>query len=280
MDTPFITVIKKKICLIDKPLFFSFVACLTYWIYLIFTTRMEVGCDAASYERLGTMLYKNGWVQYFKTGPNREPLYPLIISFSMNLADSLGIFYQIILRFIQVAVLFLTQWLVYRILKKLRIRKVITITTILYIGFSPAIVNTAFSLYSEIAAYPFILGIILAAARSWQKIQQGQPKDSLLLGAIIGILFLLITSVKSVYAYIFFLFLSPYVALAISSFIRKRTKILLNAFLFLLTASIVFNSLIALYKSTNQKYNGVYGLTDRGSWRFTEVPSGEAKNLL
>jgi hypothetical protein len=266
MNTPFIAIIKKKFCRLDKPLLFSFIACLIYWIYLIFATRMDISCDAITYEKLGTMLYKNGWIQYFKTGPNREPLYPFIISFAMNLAGSLGIFYQIILRFIQVAILLLTQWLAYRILKKLRIRKIIVILTIIYIGFSPAIVNTAFSLYSEIAAYPFILGIILAAAKSWQKIQQGRPKDSLLLGAIIGILFLLITSVKSVYAYVFFLFLSPYVALAISSFMRKRTKILLNAFLFLLTASVVFNSAVILYKSTNQKYNGVYDLTDRGTW--------------
>lgn len=261
-----ISSIKKEFSLLNKPLLFSFCICMIYWIYLLFTTSMDIKFDASSYEKLGSMIYKDGWIQYFKTGPNREPLYPFIISLSMNLAASIGISYQFFQKIIQVIILFLTQWLTYRILKKLQVNNAILILTVLYIGFSPAIVNTAFCLYSEIATYPFILGIVLLSARSWQKIQQGRTVDSLFFGFFTGILFLLITAIKAIYAYVFFIFLIPYTVITILSFVHKRKDILLKASLFILTALFVFNSMIILYKSTNQKYNGLYALTDRGNW--------------
>ena len=60
----------------------------------------------------------------FKTGPNREPVYPLLVSISMKMADLFVVSYQKILAAFQILILFLTQILSLKILKRLRVSKV------------------------------------------------------------------------------------------------------------------------------------------------------------
>src|SRR3990167_10242285 len=82
-----------------------------YWAYLFFTTRMFISADAIGFERLGDVIYRNGWVEFFKTGPNREPLYPLTIAISMYWADCLNISYQTIQKIFHIFLLFTTAFL-------------------------------------------------------------------------------------------------------------------------------------------------------------------------
>src|SRR5437867_3879842 len=136
--------------LFNLPLLACFLIPIGYWIYLLLTAKTIIVFDSVEYEHLGNMLYHQGWVEYFKTGPNREPLYPLFIAFSMKLADVFSLPYILILKVIQISILFLSQCLIYRLLKRLQIRETIVGLTILYWGISPAIVNSALSLYSEV----------------------------------------------------------------------------------------------------------------------------------
>ena len=70
---------------------FAFCVSMIYWIYLWFSSDMIIRYDSLGYEKLGVVLYHNNWIEYLTSGPNREPLYPWLISISMHLADLLSI---------------------------------------------------------------------------------------------------------------------------------------------------------------------------------------------
>ena len=79
-----------------QPLFPSsviaiFLLSLAYWLYLASATQMSISADAAVYQDLGRLLQNHGLAAYLKTGPNREPLYPLLVMFSMKLEAMSGI---------------------------------------------------------------------------------------------------------------------------------------------------------------------------------------------
>ena len=76
----------------QKMFLLIFLVCFIYWGYLIFASSMVVQFDAISYEELGRMIYKEGWKAFFATGPHREPLYPLLVAFSMKIGDLFGVF--------------------------------------------------------------------------------------------------------------------------------------------------------------------------------------------
>ena len=115
---------------------------LIYWIYLLFTANMGITMDAATYADLASMVHSKGWTSYFSSGPNKEPLYPFVISFSMHVSDWLSISYQKIQTFFQIMCLFAGQLLMYRLLKKANIHRTIASALILYMGISPSLVNS------------------------------------------------------------------------------------------------------------------------------------------
>ena len=167
---------------LSAPIGFAFGLCFIYWIYLLFTSRMTIVYDAAVYEQLGAMLYHSGWIEFFKTGPHNEPVYPLLIAFSMRIADSFLIPYLTVQTCFQILILFSTQLLTLFILKRLQMSRGVKALTILYMGISPALVNATFSLFSEIATYPFILGIIIAGVKGWESILSNNYKKPVNLG--------------------------------------------------------------------------------------------------
>ena len=82
-----------------------FLLSLCYWIYLACTTTMYISCDAIGYQGLGQLLKEKGFIAYFKTGPNREPIYPLLVALSMHWASFTGIAYTKIMAFFGVSIL-------------------------------------------------------------------------------------------------------------------------------------------------------------------------------
>ena len=257
----------KKNSFCTKLIPLAFCISILYWIYLWFSSNMIIRYDSVGYENLASMINKNGWVEYFRTGPNREPIYPWILAGSMRLADFLGISYQPIQKFIQVIFLFVTQILVFRILKKIGAKEKIIALTILYLGFSPALVNSAFSLYSEIVTYPLLLGIILLSIKSWETITRYDGLPNVVPAALgLGILFILITSVKAIFELIIPLFLLSYVYLAIDSAIKGKRKVFVNSVFFISIVVLLFQGWLYTYKSINLKYNGHFVTTDRGPW--------------
>jgi hypothetical protein len=147
------------------PIFCVFWGSLVYWSYLAIVCQTIVVHDSVAFESMAKILYKDGWLEFFRTGPHREPFYLVLIAFSMRVGDLVSLHYFEILKIIQVIFLFITQFLTYKLLQKLKIHEWIMIAGLIYLAISPSMVNTAFNLYSEIIVYPFVLGIILLNAK-------------------------------------------------------------------------------------------------------------------
>ena len=81
--------------LCPQPVFFwAYLLPVLYWIYLTLTTNFILVFDSEDYFNLAHYLYDPGlWTKYYITGPNREPLYPLVIAISMHVGHWLGISY-------------------------------------------------------------------------------------------------------------------------------------------------------------------------------------------
>ncbi len=245
---------------------FAFILTGLYWAYLFCTTQMIIAADSIGYEELGQLLQKGNFLDYFKTGPNREPLYPLIISLSMSLGDLFSVPYQTIQKFIQLLALFSSQWLLFILLTHLRIHRYIIAGIILYFGFSPVIVNSAFSLYSENITFPILLALILLSAKTFEGLKSNSSSKTFLYAILTSLGYLLIIFTKGVYEIIFYLYLIPFISLLIFSFLKKNKCATRNTIITLLTLIVCVQGVVVSYKLMNKKYSQVYSLTDRGPW--------------
>lgn len=222
---------------------------------------MEISCDAVGYEYLGKMLTQKGWIEFFRAGPQREPLYPALIAFSMRLEKISGISYQSIQIVIQLLILLLTQILALRILRILRVNDLLSALTILYLGISPAIVNSALSLFSEIIIYPFILAIILLMYLSW--ISFSGPKIRIVVLAIgSGLTLVLMTLSRGIFEFITPVFIGLFF---LSTLATRNRKFILNAAKYFVIVLTIFYVLITGYKLINKVLNGRFMVTDRGA---------------
>ena len=258
---------EKNLALFKNPIFYIFLIPAFYWLYLLFSSRMIIQYDSIGYEGLGKMIYEQGWGQYFKTGPNREPFYPLLISLSMKISGLFSCPYYKIQTAAQLLIFALTQFLAFLIMRRCKIRTWIISVTLLYMGFSPAMVNSALSLYSEIAVYPFLLGIILFVAAAWQSLCAGIPGYKILPYATgFALCFIVSTLTKAAFELIFPIFLIPFLSLGLHFFLQKNFSAFKNSLVFLAAALIIFYSAISGYKWLNKTYNGQFVITDRGAW--------------
>ena len=80
-----------------------------YWFYLAATSQMLIVWDADNYEKLATLIHDKGWVAYFQTGLNREPLYPFFISVLMRISNTISASYQSLVVITQLTLLGITQ---------------------------------------------------------------------------------------------------------------------------------------------------------------------------
>lgn len=238
----------------------AFLISISYWIYLLLTTRMAIVFDAIEYESLGKMLSEQGWIEFFKTGPIREPFYPALIAFSMKLGKMFSFPYQFIQVLIQLLILFLTQILTLRILKLLKINNLLSALTILYMGISPAIVNSALSLFSEIATYPLILIIVFSIYKSWLSFT-GARNRVILLAVVTSLSFVIIVSIKGIFELVtpLLIFL-----ILVTAFSTRNRKLISNALIYLTVFFVVFYSLISVYKLINKNFNGHFTVRERG----------------
>ncbi len=243
-----------------------FLSSLLFWIYLIFNTQQVLENDAIGYEQLGRLIHTQGYIPYFETGPNREPFYPSLVALSMYLEPMLSISYTKIIATLSVIFLFISQLLTYCLLQRLNVRPLICVIILIYFGLSPALANTAFSLYSEIAAIPFVLMAAWLTAHSFETLPRQRSVHNCLIGVALGLLFITITLTKSIFEPIFFIFVIVYLGFFLKSLIQNNKRILLNTLVLLLTFYTVYAIPIHAYKMLNKKYNNHYAITDRGSW--------------
>ncbi len=243
-----------------NPVFWAFFISIFYWAYLGFTSRMVIDCDALSYESMGKMLAEKGWQEYFRTGPNREPFYLLFVSLSVRLGKFFSIPYQSAQVFLQFGVLFLTQILMLRILRRLGVNNLICGFAVFYLGVSPALVNSALSLFSEIVAYPLILCIILLASKSWVSFSYGQ-KQTLYLALISGLVFACLALTKAIFEFIVPIFA---VLFFLTGLFTYNRKIILNGARYLVVSMFIFSLFVTSYKLLNKTFNGNFVIANRG----------------
>ncbi len=261
------------------PLGFAFVLPLIYWIYLLFSSSMEIKFDAAGYERLATVLYKQGWIEFFKIEPEKGFLYPFLISLSMRIADFFSVSYQSIQTFFQILLLLTTQLLIFKILKKLSLNKILIALAILYLGISPSMVNSAFSLYCEVLTYPFILGIIFIGIQSWKSIQARRYFHIFLTGLSFAVVFFCLTSIRAIFEYIGFIFLFSYVGLAFGFLMRKQKSYFVPIMVLVVVSFFSFSLLVTSYQSMNFKYNGHKVLVVSGASALYANTVGRTRDL-
>jgi len=243
-----------------------FLLSLIYWSYLGCATRMNIVFDAIGYESLGRMIKDQGWVTFFTTGPNREPLYPSLIAVSMYLEQLSGLAYVKIMAFFGIIIMFLTQILTYKILRLLNIRNGICVLVLAYLALSPALNNAAFSLYSEIAALPFILGIILTSFYLWEAILKNKQQEAFIYAALLGILLAAATFIKAVFECITPAYLIIFFTTVFLTDKETKTEKITTFLICLIAVSIFFYIPITTYKWLNKQYNGNFVITNRGSW--------------
>ena len=266
-------------CVPKNKILAAFIIPPLFWIYLACTTQMIIGGDAKSFDYFSESIHQKGWIDYLKNGPNREPVYMWLVSVSRDMAENIKLPFHAVLIFFQLLLLFLTLMLTYQLLKSLKINETITAVTLFYLGFSPAILNSALSLYSEIVTYPLMLGIILLSPKAWQAIQTGRHRQCILLGIAMGILASLMTLSKALFEYVFLLFLLPYIFLAVKLLWNKKKYQFINALCFFLITFLIFNISAKGYKQLNKIYNGYYTITDRGHGSFYHVTIERTKKL-
>ncbi len=232
-----------------------------YWAYIAYMTQPILMYDAQSFVDLGIRIHDNGWKEYFISGPNREPFYPFLIALSMTIAGKGG--YLGVLKVFQLILLLVSGSLFLTILKQGKLSMGLMISAVIYMGISPAIVNSAFSLFSEGVTYSFILGLILFGSSAWRKMQVDKNAAMIIRGAAFGGCCIGITMIKGIYEMIFPILIIPFVLRAI-----LNPKVRNNTLIFIITTLLVFGSCLSGYKALNKKYNGLFVLTDRASWAF------------
>ena len=238
-----------------------------YWIYLLFATQPVVIYDAAGYLQLGKLLMEQGWTAYFKTGPNREPLFPLLISFSLSFQQWTGVSFSIVVKIILMLFLAATMAGVYRILRMLGVGPMISGWASFYTGASPVLLNSTLWLWSEAAAYPWVVWTIIFTVWIWRGLAEGVRAGVLArLALALAFMFIVLTMVKAVAATVFLFYLAPFYFYLIFSAARLDWFRVRRIGLVLIILAGIFSVAIHFYKSLNERYNGQYLLTDRGDW--------------
>ena len=250
-----------------------FVSC-CWWVYLSLNVSMIISADASGYERLGRLIVEHGFSEFLKTGPNREPLLPLTVALSMWLSSHCGLMYQKIQGLIQLACFGSAQILLWMLLRRFHVRIVLSALILLYFGCSPAMVNSVFSLFSEVLTYPIILGIIY---RTLMVMEQKSPHwiEGVGLG-VLSIMMVLVKGITELIIPLYIICLGILFWRLLGRDCGKHVKILVIWF-------IVFGVGVSAYKAANYIYNRQYVVTDRsgfmvyGSAVRKTAPIGEHK---
>jgi len=245
-----------------------FFLCAVYWIYLIKSSAMQISCDAIGFELAGKNLYEKGWVHFFVNGPQREPIYPFLISLSMRFANFIHMNYQTIQATLQMLILFIAQIFTLVILKRLGVHRILGILVGLYIGISPAIINSTLSLFSEVVTYPLVLGVVVSAVYAWKCIREKTLKHISIAGLITSSFFVSLIFAKVAYYYAFFIFHASFLLLLMVSDKNQMKMIFRKTVFYIFISATFMHFLVVPYKLLNLKYNGNYEFTDRGARHF------------
>ena len=218
---------------------------------------MPIQFDSIEYENTGRIIYQNGWLDFFRTGPHRELLYPSLIALAMASAKSLSVNYQLVLKIFQVAFLFSTQLLLIVVLKKINVRDSIIKTAVFYFGISPATINAAFSVYYEIVAFPFVVIAVLLLGSLWSDIHQKKEYKPILGKALLfGLCFSLLAYGREVFIYVYYFLVLPFCISALKSLFKRHKEIFYRHIILIILSFALFFSATSYIKLMNARYNG------------------------
>ncbi|MDE2221762.1 MAG: hypothetical protein KGK03_01690 [Candidatus Omnitrophica bacterium] len=249
------------------------VLCVLWWVYLFFVTQIVVVFDSTGYESAGRLIAQHGFAEFLREGPQREPMFACLIALSMHLGHWWGISYYYPLKMIGILFLFLTMVFSYQLMKLLSIRPWLAALTLLYMGLSPVMTNSSMRLWSEFAAYPWVVLAVLWTIKSWKALEDAAPEgreDFKMVrhGALVALAFLLIMSVKAVAEGVILCYLWPFYGRIFSYWRQKNFIKARQAALFVLTALMIFEGAVVAYKWANYHYNRQFTFTTRGDYAF------------
>ncbi|MCA9400126.1 MAG: hypothetical protein KC713_00765, partial [Candidatus Omnitrophica bacterium] len=221
--------------------------------------------DAVNFEQTAQLIYQHGWGEFFRTGPHREPLYASMIAMNMYLGDVFHVHYQWFQKAQQMILLFLSQLGVVYILRKLRVHEIITLTLVGYMGFSPALINTGLSLFSEILTLFLGVCCLIVCSEAYlfvKAVERGSLLTAFRWGCFMALVFVAAVFSKGVFQLIFYAALIPFIQTAVLSS-KVHRRLVSTSFISTVSALVIFVLMINGYKNLNQKYNGHYQLTNR-----------------
>jgi hypothetical protein len=144
---------------------------------------------------------------------------------------------------------------------------------VLYMGFSPVMTNSSLRLWSEFAAYPWVVLAVIGTIQSWRCLENSDEEHRGTIkiigyGALVALMFVLIMSVKAVAEGILIFYLWPFY-LKIYSYGRSgRAFKARQAAVFCLTVLVLFEGAACGYRWLNYQYNGNFAFTNRGDYAF------------
>lgn len=250
----------------------AFVLSSLYLVYLAFTTQMIVIFDAQDYESIGKLI-KSGWVNYYINGPQREPLFPLLIAFAMDLGEIFKTSYHNFIRVFSLLLFFVTQLIAAYSLKQLKVKDWIIALVVIYMALSGNIIGTTLGLWSEKMTFPFALLVIVLSVKLWEDLDKKTQGSGYLrffvLSLLLSLTFVCLTLTKGVTAFLFLVFM---IIFAIRFFflfkrdgIRTRWE---RCAVFFATTLTVFTVPILAQSQLNAKYNGQFTFTNRSDLIF------------
>ncbi len=226
---------------------------------------MLISGDAIGYHGLGETFQRQDWGAYFLNGPNREPGYPLLVAASLTLGQWTGVDYQVILKAVQLILLGTAQLLVWRWLYLLGASSAGIMLAVGYIGFSPALLNAALSMYSEILIIPILVTLILAHVY-WGQALCGQKRWTTVFWSIwIALLWLACIFVKAVFWYVFLMYWPLLMMVLIGKLSPGKRVWALSGWIL---AAVIVVASVQSYLNIQFSYNGSRMLTDRGNYIF------------
>lgn len=237
--------------------------CVPWWLYLAASSQMVLQWDAAEYNALGEMLARQGWHTFLATGPHREPLYPLLVALAWRLGELFAFPYQKVLVALQFGLVALTQLLLLRLAAAMGVGKRVAVAAAVYVGVSPAIVNSACSMFSEVLAYPFVLAATLLTARAWAAQERGEVGKSVGLGLATGLVLAAGAFTKGVLAYVSLLVAVCVGVRGIVGWRRRRGGAAAAALGFAVAVVVVVAAFDFSYRDLNRRYNGNFEFTTR-----------------
>ncbi len=256
----------KTFPILENPILYAFLFCFLYWLYLFLTTTPYIKYDAETFVQLGKTIYEGGWAGFFKNEPNYVPLYPYLISVAIQLGNHFEVSFEKFQVFFQIIILLATQALIFLTCRKLKMSKIVTALVILYFGISPAIVNSTFSLYSEIATYPCVILAVFVAGLGWQALTEGDFLKIFVSSILLSFIFVILTMTNAIFEYITMIFLGAYLLSGIVFLFRRQTKLFAGVLFFVFLIFIVFTLAVTPYRMMNLQYNGHKALVIKGAW--------------